>query len=120
MGRSPEPAVSRELITRHGDFMATPQDRQAYKTTLARALVPGGRAIIGTFSPRAPETCSGLRVNRYSPDLLMREFAGLLVPLEHRTETHRTPWGAPQEFTSVVFERRPAVTSGALDSHSAS
>jgi hypothetical protein len=35
-----------------------------------RIVVPGGSAIVATFAPDGPETCSGLPVMRYGVDAL--------------------------------------------------
>lgn len=86
-------------------FMVTEIDRSAYLARLRQALAPGGRAIIATFAPDGPETCSGLPVMRYDPkslaDTLGREFK-LVSSQSHR---HRTPWGSVQPFQFSVFER---------------
>ena len=86
-------------------FLTEPEDRAAYRETLASALKPGGWAIIATFAPDGPEKCSGLPVRRASPDILAEDFDGLLS-LEHSClHTHAPPWGAKQKFQFSVFRR---------------
>jgi hypothetical protein len=82
-------------------FLTAPSDRAAYRRTLALALAPGAHAIVATFALDGPERCSGLAVQRYSADTLSAEFAGLLTPVEVRTEVHVTPRGTPQSFVVV-------------------
>lgn len=87
-------------------FLTERDQRRAYRQTLARALAPGDRAVIATFALDGPERCSGLPVRRYSGQTLAEEFADLLSPLEHRSETHRTPAGREQAFVFVHFVRK--------------
>ena len=65
---------------------------------VARAVKPGGHVIVATFGPEGPEKCSGLDIVRYDPDGLHGEFGARFQLLEHLTEVHQTPWGAPQQF----------------------
>src|SRR6266511_262541 len=55
-------------------FMVRPEDRQAYRATMRKALRVGGQAIIGTFATDGPERCSGLPVRRYEPETLAAEL----------------------------------------------
>jgi len=86
-------------------FLGGPE-RRRYVESLRRNLVPGGRAIIATFAPDGPQTCSGLPVRRHGADdlsdLLGPDFD--LIDAEH--EVHRTPWGKPQAFQWTLFQRR--------------
>jgi hypothetical protein len=86
--------------------MVTEHDRAAYLDRLRQALVPGGHAVIATFSLQGPEKCSGLPVMRYDPATLARtlgrEFT--LVNSEHRL--HQTPWDSVQAFQFSLFRRQ--------------
>lgn len=86
-------------------FFVEDDRRDRYAATLRAALAPGAHAVIATFGPGGPAECSGLPVRRYAADdvlaLLGEEFS--LVHAD--TETHRTPGGAPQEFTWVIARR---------------
>jgi SAM-dependent methyltransferase len=86
-------------------FLTDAGDRAAYRAALAAALAPGAYAIIGTFALAGPERCSGLPVQRYSPESLALELRELLRPLESRAERHVTPSGAEQAFNFVRFVR---------------
>jgi hypothetical protein len=46
-------------------FLTGADDRARYKHHLLETLKPGGTAVIATFAPDGPETCSGLPVQRY-------------------------------------------------------
>lgn len=86
-------------------FLTEPDGRRKYLDCLRKALKPGGRAIIGTFSPEAPPRCSGLPVERYTikamQELLDREFT-----LErHHKELHITPGGTEQMYLYCQWQR---------------
>ncbi|QPZ93384.1 class I SAM-dependent methyltransferase [Thioclava electrotropha] len=86
-------------------FLVDPSDRAAYVTRLSRALRIGGHAIIVTFAPDGPETCSGLPVRRYSPEAL----GGVLGPdfelVAKRFQKHTTPSGNLQSFQFSLFRK---------------
>lgn len=87
-------------------FLASPQRRAAYVETLARAVKPGGHAIIATFGPDGPAKCSGLDVTRYSGETLQREVGAGFKLLESSLESHLTPSGATQQFLYCCFRRK--------------
>ncbi|MFM7063733.1 MAG: class I SAM-dependent methyltransferase [Actinomycetes bacterium] len=86
-------------------FVNTDADIEHYRQLVARSVVPGGHAVIGTFSDLGPLTCSGLPVARYTLEGLAAVFEDDfdLVWSEH--ETHITPTGSAQEFSWVVLRR---------------
>jgi len=88
-------------------FLTDAAERARYVAQTARALRPGGHAVIATFAPDGPERCSGLPVARYDADALAAEFAPVFVHVDHGRELHRTPWDAEQAFTYVVLRRVP-------------
>lgn len=79
-------------------FLTREEDRRAYVERVASSMKPGGHVIVGTFGPEGPTKCSGLDVVRYHPDELHAEFGKQFRLLQSRTELHRTPWGAEQQF----------------------
>lgn len=79
-------------------FLVDPGDRQAYLQVLRRALRPGGYVIIATFAEDGPERCSGLPVQRYSPQQLHAQLGDAFALVQHEREEHRTPGGAVQRF----------------------
>lgn len=86
-------------------FLTDSHDRQRYAQAAARAVRPGGHAVIATFAPTGPEKCSGLPVQRYDADALAAEFAPAFTPVRAESETHTTPWGKAQDFTCVLLRR---------------
>lgn len=88
-------------------FLTTAGDRDRYRTHLLRTLKPGGSAIVATFAPDGPEMCSGLPVQRYSPDTLTSELGPDLDLVEAVSYIHTTPWASPQSFFYCRFRRLP-------------
>ena len=79
-------------------FLTDAADRARYVEHLTRTLKPGGQAVMATFAPAGPPTCSGLAVARYSPEALATELGAAFRLEDSVRETHRTPSGATQEF----------------------
>ena len=79
-------------------FLTDPADRAAYVEQVRRAVRPGGHVIVAAFGPEGPTQCSGLPVVRYEPGELHAQFGGRFELVEHRSEAHRTPGGAVQQF----------------------
>jgi hypothetical protein len=86
-------------------FLLDPEDRRRDVALSERTVGPGGRAIMATFAPDAPERCSGLPVHRLGPEGLAWE-CGLGWRLTHsERQAHVTPGGAVQPFVYASFER---------------
>lgn len=79
-------------------FLTQADDRQRYINTMRHALRAGGHVIVATFAPDGPDHCSGLKVSRYSPETLHREFGRGFEVIESASETHHTPSGTEQKF----------------------
>lgn len=79
-------------------FLTTADERTAYRRHLMGTLKPGGSAIIATFALDGPEKCSGLPVQRYSPERLAEELGSAFELREARPHVHTTPWGSTQSF----------------------
>lgn len=86
-------------------FLTDATDRRAYIATLARALLPGGHAIIGTFALDGPERCSGLPIVRYSPASLADELGRSFRLVAETLHEHTTPAGRTQRFQFSRFVR---------------
>jgi SAM-dependent methyltransferase len=79
-------------------FLTAPEERARYKQHLLETLKPGGTAIIATFALDGPEKCSGLPVQRYSPDRLAEELGSAFELRDALSHVHTTPWGSTQSF----------------------
>jgi SAM-dependent methyltransferase len=87
-------------------FLIAAAERRAYRAALEVALAPAGQAIIATFGPDGPPSCSGLPVMRYGPVEIARELGAAFTLVEERVENHRTPAGAIQKFRYYRLRRR--------------
>jgi len=88
-------------------FLTAAEDRTAYLETLGKTLRPGGHVVLATFALDGPDKCSGLPVQRYSPETLGQTLGDdyrLVRSLDH---THVTPAKKEQRFTYAVFQRKP-------------
>lgn len=84
-------------------FLTSRKERVQYIASLEAALVHGGHAVIGTFSPLGPAQCSGLPIVRYDPSSLSAELGSNFKLLATEIYTHLTPWGSKQEFIFCSF-----------------
>jgi SAM-dependent methyltransferase len=87
-------------------FLTEPAQREAYRRALLSGLAKGGLLIMATFALDGPEECSGLPVQRYSPETLASELSDRFEPIEAWREAHRTPWGTTQFFNWCAFRLR--------------
>ena len=86
-------------------FRTEPDQQRSYRDKLLKALKPGGHVIIGTFAPEAPPTCSGLPVQRYSPELLENTLGSEFVLRHQQNELHITPGGVKQMYLFCHFQK---------------
>ena len=86
-------------------FLTEPEDRAAYIRKIAETVKPGGHVIVGTFADDGPERCSGLPVQRYSPEQLAAGFSDVGLMIDWRRHTHLTPSGRAQPFTFILLQR---------------
>ncbi len=87
-------------------FLVRAEDRDAYRTTLLRAVRGGGHVIVATFASDGPERCSGLPVMRWDPDALAAELGPSFRLVESLREDHVTPAGKVQRFQFSRLVRR--------------
>jgi len=86
-------------------FLTVLEQRRKYRDNLQRALKPGGHLIMGTFAPEAPPKCSGLPVQRYSPEELQNALGGEFELKRHHKKLHITPGGVEQMYLYCHFRR---------------
>jgi SAM-dependent methyltransferase len=86
-------------------FLTDPGARQRYIELVTRTVPVGGHAIIATFAPDGPPTCSGLEVRRYDARTLAEELGPAFTCELEVEDLHETPWGSTQAFTFARFRR---------------
>jgi len=86
-------------------FLTESEAQQQYAQNLRHALRTGGYALIATFAPEAPPTCSGLPVQRYDPERLHAVLGAEFSLIRHHKEMHVTPGGVNQMYQYCLFRR---------------
>jgi hypothetical protein len=86
-------------------FLTTAEERCRYLAQLRETLRPTGTVILATFGLDGPPKCSGLPVERYSPETLAAELGHEFQLVEALTHDHRTPSGSVQPFIYARFQR---------------
>ena len=89
-------------------FLTDSHEREQYFELLNKTVSPDGRAIIATFGPEGPETCSGLDVVRYDATALARAIGSGFELQETKIVDHVTPHSKHQQFVYAVFVRDAA------------
>jgi SAM-dependent methyltransferase len=97
-------------------FLTAAGQQQKYRANLLKALRPGGHLIIGTFAPEAPPKCSGLPVERYTPDRLEDWLGSEFELMRRHKELHITPGGVEQMYLYCHFRRAGARRAAVLES----
>jgi len=87
-------------------FLTERAQQDAYVAALTAATRPGATVIISTFALDGPERCSGLAVQRYSPESLAARLGPRFALVASAHETHETPGGSQQSFSHAVLRRR--------------
>jgi len=86
-------------------FLTEPADRDRYLAQLETALEPKGHVILATFGLDGPESCSGLPVQRHSPESLTDFLGKDFEVVGFQEEAHHTPSGNVQHFLYGRFRR---------------
>lgn len=87
-------------------FLVGDQDRTAYLKRLENATSKGSIVVIGTFALDGPERCSGLPVQRYSPETLSHCLGHAYSMKKTIRNVHLTPAGREQRFQFCVLKRK--------------
>ncbi len=87
-------------------FLPQAEDRAAYLAALRAGTKPGSQILIATFAPDGPERCSGLPVQRYSPQSLAETLGEGFMLVDFSRDDHLTPGGNTQHFQFSRFTRR--------------
>jgi SAM-dependent methyltransferase len=85
-------------------FLTSHQDQQRYVAQARSALKQGGHVVIATFAEDGPSRCSGLEVQRYSPESLQAVLGAGFKLVQSSRELHITPAGREQAFVYCVFQ----------------
>ena len=86
-------------------FLTEDAQQAAYVAALTAGTAPGATVVMATFALDGPENCSGLAVQRYSPQTLAARLGPPFALIDSAQESHRPPWGAEQKFSYAMFRR---------------
>jgi 2-polyprenyl-3-methyl-5-hydroxy-6-metoxy-1,4-benzoquinol methylase len=87
-------------------FLTERAQQDAYIAALTAGTAPGATVVMATFALDGPDKCSGLPVQRYSPETLASRLGLAFALTAHANETHKTPWGSEQRFSYTVLKRQ--------------
>lgn len=87
-------------------FVTDKKNITAYKKQIAGSVKDKGKLIVGTFSEKGPEKCSGLPVHRYSQQQLTRALSQNFKKIKCIEEIHQTPFNTSQSFTFCSFQKK--------------
>ncbi|MBK6932479.1 MAG: class I SAM-dependent methyltransferase [Saprospirales bacterium] len=87
-------------------FLTTGPLIQQYADIAQRAVRPGGYLVLGTFSTKGPQKCSGLEVRQYSRAAMRAVFGPFFRRLKCQEEAHTTPAKSIQHFLYCGFQRQ--------------
>ena len=85
-------------------FLTDENDIDRYLKTVNVALK--GHLIIGAFSDKGPEKCSGLTIRQYSEASITKTFNDNFKKLTCFMEDHITPFDTKQNFLFCTFKRK--------------
>lgn len=89
-------------------FLTGTAEQDAYIAALRAGTESDALIVMATFALDGPEQCSGLPVQRYSPQTLACRLGASFTPIAQARESHPTPWGSTQQFSYAVFRRQAA------------
>ncbi|MBF9252175.1 class I SAM-dependent methyltransferase [Pontibacter sp. 172403-2] len=82
-------------------FLTSREQIHSYLETARKAIE--GYLVIGTFSDKGPNKCSGLEVKQYSEEELQLQLAAKFQKIRCITEDHVTPFHTTQNFLFCSF-----------------
>lgn len=77
----------------------------SYLKTLENSVKPGGHVVLGTFSDKGPDKCSGIVIRKYSTEELGSLLSNDFEKLKCMNLDHHTPWDSVQNFSFCSFRK---------------
>lgn len=87
-------------------FLTTEDKIYRYVAIAEEAIKKNGCLILGTFSEKGPEKCSGLEIKQYSEASMSARFEISFRRIKCITEDHLTPFHTIQNFLFCSFQRK--------------
>jgi len=85
-------------------FLTKPEQISQYLEIARKAVT--GYMVLGTFSDKGPDKCSGLEIKKYSEAQLIQQFSNDFDKIRCLTEDHVTPFNTIQNFTFCSLKRK--------------
>ena len=76
-----------------------------YLAIVKQSIKSGGHLVLGTFSDKGPNKCSGLEVKQYTESSMSALFEKDFRRIKCLEETHITPFNTQQNFVFCSFQR---------------
>lgn len=86
-------------------FLLLEKERKKYFEVLQETLMPGGIAIINTFSVGGEMQCAGLKIVQYDDEKMLQELPSGLALIEYKEFIHITPKGSEQKYCSFIIKK---------------
>ncbi|KYG79020.1 class I SAM-dependent methyltransferase [Roseivirga echinicomitans] len=86
-------------------FLTEDNQVSAYIDTARKNINTNGIMVIGTFSDKGPEKCSGIDIKQYSENSMEETFKPFFEKIDCLTIDHKTPFETLQNFTFCSFKK---------------
>lgn len=87
-------------------FLITDERINKYVAIAEEAIKPGGYLILGTFSEKGPQKCSGLEIKQYTETSMSSRFEKKFDRIKCVEEEHTTPFNTRQSFLFCSFKKK--------------
>jgi ubiquinone/menaquinone biosynthesis C-methylase UbiE len=102
-----KPAVSYDFwhdrATFH--FLTREKEIESYINTVQQNITRAGVLVIGTFSEKGPEKCSGIKIKQYSEVTMTDRLRKYFEKIKCITVDHKTPFNTIQNFIFCSFRK---------------
>ena len=86
-------------------FLTGEQEIESYINTARQNITTNGVLIIGTFSDKGPDKCSGIRIKQYSEITMTERLKKYFKKIRCITVDHQTPFNTIQNFIFCSFRK---------------
>jgi cyclopropane fatty-acyl-phospholipid synthase-like methyltransferase len=87
-------------------FFTSEERINRYVNIAEDAITKDGYLVVGTFSERGPQKCSGLEIKQYSETSMSHRFEKNFERIKCITEEHQTPFNTIQQFLFCSFRKK--------------
>lgn len=86
-------------------FLTDEKEISNYLDTARKCISPAGVLVIGTFSEKGPEKCSGIKIKQYSEESMTDRLKKYFEKIKCITIDHTTPFDTIQNFVFCSFRK---------------